>query len=190
MLLFLNDETCHSILDTVHVLFRQSESIPPLVSDRTNHDFIQPPHRDWIRGSLNCQSSGLLGWSRWILNLSFRPFSGETVCSLISRSPTYIYILVFMSLLTREVDDTCVHTSNILLVMGPRMHEQFIWTVLAHRLCWCIQLTPTHYLCVVIYYALLEAWMQYHYAICYSGTDTVNITHNGFYLISSLLSVA
>jgi hypothetical protein len=31
----LNDETCHSILDIVHVPFRQSESIPRLVSDRT-----------------------------------------------------------------------------------------------------------------------------------------------------------
>jgi len=99
-----------------------------------NHDFIPPPRRDWIRGSLNCQSSGLRGWSRWILNLSFSPFSCEIVRSLTSRSPTYIYILVFMRLLTREVDDTCVHTSNNLLVMGPRMHEQFIWTVLAHMM--------------------------------------------------------
>jgi len=148
------------------------------------------PHRDWIRGSLNCQSSGLRGWSRWILNLSFSPFSGEIVCNLTSRSPTYIYILVFMSLLTREVEDTRFHTSSILLVMGPRMHEQFIWIVLAHRRCWCIQLTPTHYLCVVIYYAFLEVWMQFYYAPCYSGIDTVHITHNAFYLITSLLSVA
>jgi hypothetical protein len=35
MFLFLNDEKCHSILDIVHVLFQQSESIPRLVSDRT-----------------------------------------------------------------------------------------------------------------------------------------------------------
>ena len=33
--LSLNIETCHSILDIVHVLFRQSESIPRLVSDTT-----------------------------------------------------------------------------------------------------------------------------------------------------------
>jgi hypothetical protein len=35
MFLFLGDETWYSILDIVHVLFRQSESIARLVSDRT-----------------------------------------------------------------------------------------------------------------------------------------------------------
>jgi len=189
MFFFFNDETCHSILDcTCDISAITINTTSGFWQD--NHDFFPPPRRNWIRGSLNCQSAGLQGWSCWILNLSFSLFSGEIVCSLTSRSPTYIYILFFMSLLTREVDDTCFHTSNILLVVGPRMHEQFIWTVLAHRWCWCIQLTPTRYLCVVIYYAFLEVWMQYYYALCYSGIDTVHITHNAFYLISSLLLLA
>jgi len=189
MFLFLDDETCHSILDIVHVIFRQSESIARLVSDRT----ITTLFRHHVETDSEAHSTAspvdygdeVAGY--WICHSSL---SVVRLCaaSPLGRLRTSISWSLWVYWHGKSTT-LGVHTSNNLLVMGPRMYERFIWTVLARRRCWCIQLTPTHYLCVVRHYAFLEVWMQYYYAPCYSGIDTVHITHNGFYLISSLLSV-
>lgn len=154
---------------------------------QNNRDFFRHPVY-WIMCSFS--SANQLDYGDKSLDIeSVTQVHSVVRLSFTSTTPTYICILVFMSLLTREVDDMFVHTSNM-FVMGPRTHTQFIFTVLAHRRCWCIQLTRTHYLYVVPHYALLEIWMQHSYVPCNSVINILYIIHNAVYLISRFLKVA
>lgn len=189
MFLFLDDETCHSILDIIHFLFRQSESIPRLVSDRT----ITTLFRHHVETESEAHSTAspvdygdeVAGY--WICH------SALSVVRLCAASPlgllrTSIYWCLWDYWHGKST--TLVFIQVTTCWSWAQECTSSLFGLSWHTWCWCIQLTPTHYLCVVIYYDFPEVWLQNYYAPCYSGIDNVHTTHNGFYLISSLLLVA